>query len=167
MDPTRDPSLPSSSNHRNGYELPQMLSEIDDRRCLLRTQSSSHASGPRAVRTSGADGPRRFAGPVTAKIKMDEAYRLSAYPNPAREQATVELAVKERQEVAMHLYDVLGRRVATLHDGPMPAQELKHLRLDVSATGLTNRPLPHSPVARSGTSEIPPAHSHEAPCRYG
>ena len=80
---------------------------------------------------------------------------------------TVGTAVAAHRGLRTRLYDVLGRRVATLHDGPMPAQELKHLRLDVSATGLTNRPLPHSPVARSGTSEIPPAHSHEAPCRYG
>jgi SOS-response transcriptional repressor LexA len=46
--------------------------------------------------------------------------------------------VKERQEVQVRLYDVLGRRVATLHSGPLPAQELRRLRLDVSATGLTS-----------------------------
>ena len=38
----------------------------------------------------------------------------------------------------VHLYDVLGRRVGTLHNGPLPAQELRHLRLDVSSTGLTS-----------------------------
>ncbi|PSQ91273.1 MAG: hypothetical protein BRD30_03570, partial [Bacteroidetes bacterium QH_2_63_10] len=52
--------------------------------------------------------------------------------------ATVELAVKERQEVQGRLYDVLGRRVATLHSGPLPAQELRRLRLDASATSLTS-----------------------------
>jgi hypothetical protein len=46
--------------------------------------------------------------------------------------------VKERQEVQVRLYDVLGRRVGTLHDGPLPAQELRRLRLDVSATGLVS-----------------------------
>jgi len=95
-------------------------------------------SGPRAVSTSETDDARRYAGPVTAKIAMEEAYRLSAYPNPVRERATVELAVEERQEVQVRLYDVLGRRVATLHSGPLPAQELRRLRLDVSATGLTS-----------------------------
>jgi len=95
-------------------------------------------SGPRAVGTNGDNNPQHFAGPVRTTIKMDEAYRLSTYPNPVRGRATVELAVQERQEVAVRLYDVLGRRVATLHSGPLPAQELRRLRLDVSATGLTS-----------------------------
>ena len=71
-------------------------------------------------------------------IELDGAYQLSTYPNPVRERATVELAVKERQDVQVRLYDVLGRRVATLHSGPLPAQELRRLRLDVSSTGLTS-----------------------------
>ena len=95
-------------------------------------------SVPRAADTGVANDARRYAGPVTAKIAMEEAYRLSAYPNPVRERATVELAVKERQEVQVRLYDVLGRRVGTLHDGPLPAQEPRRLRLDASATGLTS-----------------------------
>jgi len=95
-------------------------------------------SGPRVVGTNGDDNPQRFTGPVTAEVKMDEAYRLSTYPNPAQQRATVELAVQERQEVAVRLYDLLGRRVATLHSGPLPAQELRRLRLDVSSTGLTS-----------------------------
>ena len=95
-------------------------------------------SGPRAVGSSGTEDTRRYTGPVTAQIAMEEAYRLSTYPNPASEQATVELAVKERQEVSVRLYDVLGRQVATLHNGPLPAQELRRLRLDVSSEGLTS-----------------------------
>ena len=95
-------------------------------------------SAPRAVGNSDTGGFRRYTGPVTAEVKMDEAYRLSAYPNPVQQRTTVELAVKERQEVSVGLYDVLGRRVATLHSGPLPAQELRRFRLDVSATGLTS-----------------------------
>lgn len=75
---------------------------------------------------------------VSVTIELDGAYQLSTYPNPVRERATVELAVKERQDVQVRLYDVLGRRVATLHSGPLPAQELRRLRLDVSSTGLTS-----------------------------
>ncbi|PSQ92152.1 MAG: hypothetical protein BRD30_02670 [Bacteroidetes bacterium QH_2_63_10] len=75
---------------------------------------------------------------MTAEIAMEEAYRLRAYPNPVQQRATVELAVKERQEGQGRLYDVLGRRVATLHSGPLPAQELRRLRLDASATGLVS-----------------------------
>ena len=96
------------------------------------------APGPRAAGTSDPESARRYAEPVTATITMDEAYRLSTYPNPVRGRATVELAVKERQNVQVRLYDLLGRQVATLHNGPLPAQELRRLRLDVSATGLTS-----------------------------
>jgi hypothetical protein len=96
------------------------------------------ASPPRAVGTTEADNARRYTGPVTAQIAMEAAYRLSTYPNPVQQQATVKLAVKEPQEVQVHLYDLLGRRVATLHNGPLPAQELRRLRLDVSSEGLTS-----------------------------
>jgi len=92
----------------------------------------------RAVGRGHSADARRYAGPVTARIAMDEAYRFSAYPNPVRNQATVELAVRESQEVAVRLYDVLGRRVRTLRSGPLPAQKLQRLRLDVSADGLTS-----------------------------
>ncbi len=71
-------------------------------------------------------------------IELDGAYQLSTYPNPVRQQAIVELAVQDRQDVSVRLFDVLGRRVATLHSGPLPAQELRRLRLDVSSTGLTS-----------------------------
>jgi len=100
---------------------------------LQETGSAYHALGTGETRAS-----RRYTEPVTATIEMEEAYRLSAYPNPVRERATVELAVKERQDVQVRLYDVLGRQIATLHDGPLPAQELRRLHLDVSSNGLTS-----------------------------
>ncbi len=84
-------------------------------------------------------GPRAWTSePVEAQIEMEEAYRLSAYPNPVQQQATVELAVQERQEVSVRVYDVLGRRVATLHEGPMPAQETRRLRFDARDAGLSS-----------------------------
>jgi hypothetical protein len=81
---------------------------------------------------------RRATEAITATVELEDAYRLRAYPNPVRERATVELAVKEAQPVTVAIYDVLGRRVATLHAGPLPAQELRRLRLDAPATGLTS-----------------------------
>jgi len=75
---------------------------------------------------------------VSVTIELDHVYQFSTYPNPVRERATVELAVKEQQDVQVRLYDLLGRRVATLHEGPLPAQELKRLQINVSATGLTS-----------------------------
>jgi hypothetical protein len=81
---------------------------------------------------------QRTTAAVTATVEMNEAYRLSTYPNPVQQRVTVELAVQERQDMQVRLYDVLGRRVGTLHNGPLSAQELRRLRLDVSSTGLTS-----------------------------
>jgi len=83
---------------------------------------------------------------VSATVEMNEAYRLEVYPNPVREQATVELAVKERQDpgsspgqgVTVTVYDVLGRQVTTLYDGRLPAQETNRLSLDAAGLGLSS-----------------------------
>ena len=55
-----------------------------------------------------------------------------------RQRATVELAVKEAQEVTVRVYDVLGRAVTTLHAGPVPAQETKQFRLDATRAELSS-----------------------------
>jgi hypothetical protein len=54
---------------------------------------------------------------------------LTSYPNPFRRQATVEYTLPEEKEVRLAVYDVLGRRVATLENGRRQAG--RHtLRLD-------------------------------------
>ena len=52
-------------------------------------------------------------GAPTATLGFD-----SLAPNPARGSVTVRLAVGDADAVRVSLYDALGRRVATLHDGP-------------------------------------------------
>ena len=46
---------------------------------------------------------------------------LSVYPNPSSGAATVILATTEPGAVTVAVYDVLGRRVGVLHEGPLPA----------------------------------------------
>jgi hypothetical protein len=48
---------------------------------------------------------------------LPEEVRLTSYPNPAGRRATVEYALPEAREVTLQVYDVLGRRVATLEQG--------------------------------------------------
>jgi predicted outer membrane repeat protein len=62
---------------------------------------------------------RRLGGP----------YALSAYPNPFRSSARINLAAKEAQVVTVEVYDVLGRRVAVLFDGEVAAGQTQALRL--------------------------------------
>jgi subtilisin family serine protease len=107
---------------------------------LAYEQSPEAGDAPaRALGGGQQAGPRAWTSePVEAQIEMEEAYRLSAYPNPVRQQATVELAVKKRQDVTVSVYDVLGRRVATLHGGPLPAQETRRLRFNARDAGLSS-----------------------------
>ena len=44
------------------------------------------------------------------------------YPNPFRTDATVALVLDRAATVAVEVFDVLGRRVATLHDGSLAAE---------------------------------------------
>lgn len=52
-----------------------------------------------------------------------EDSRLAVYPNPARGAATVALTLAEASEVRVVVYDVLGRTVAVLADGPFGTGE--------------------------------------------
>lgn len=60
------------------------------------------------------------------------------YPNPAWERATLKVAVKEAQEATVTVYDVPGRRVTTLHDGRLRAQDTERLSLNASREGLSS-----------------------------
>jgi hypothetical protein len=66
--------------------------------------------------------------------KMDETYTLSTVaPNPFSSRASFTLAVRETQDVRVVVYDVLGRRVALLHEGPLAAQQTKRFTLSGDA----------------------------------
>ncbi len=56
--------------------------------------------------------------------ELPDGYVLSAvYPNPFNPQASFTLALPQAQEVTVAVYDMLGRRVATLHEGMLAAQQ--------------------------------------------
>lgn len=79
-----------------------------------------------------------LADVVEAEITLEDPYRLRAYPNPAGAQMTVEGAVKERQHVRVQIYDVLGRRVTTVYDGPMAPNEVKRFTVQPGTEGLSS-----------------------------
>ena len=65
---------------------------------------------------------------------VPDRFALSpSYPNPMRGTATVAFAVPEAADVRLALYDVLGREVAVLLDGPVAAG---HHEAAVSSGGL-------------------------------
>ena len=59
--------------------------------------------------TDAEDGPER------------EASSLAVYPNPLRGTAIISFVLDAAADVRLAVYDVLGREVAMLHAGPLPA----------------------------------------------
>jgi flagellar hook assembly protein FlgD len=43
------------------------------------------------------------------------------FPNPIREEATIELSLREEASVSLDVFDLTGRRVGTILDGVQPA----------------------------------------------
>ena len=83
------------------------------------------------LRQVDVDGTTAFSKTLRAKIRLDEAVSVQApYPNPVRQRATLSVTVRDRQAVRIQLYDVLGRRVGTLMDEELPAQETRTLPVD-------------------------------------
>jgi hypothetical protein len=69
---------------------------------------------------------------------MQQTATLAIGPNPVRQQATVTLRLRDEQDVDVALYDVLGRRVRSVHTGAMASGRRHTLSLDVNglASGL-------------------------------
>lgn len=66
------------------------------------------------------------AGVVSAdETSESPSLALAASPNPISGILTLRLAPGGPADVELSLFDALGRRVATLHDGPAPAGELR------------------------------------------
>ncbi|MEM9997566.1 MAG: T9SS type A sorting domain-containing protein, partial [Bacteroidota bacterium] len=74
------------------------------------------------------DETRELANQVAVDREQDDptallpaVFALSVYPNPTATAATVEIALPEAAEVKAGVFDLLGRRVAVLHDGTLAA----------------------------------------------
>jgi hypothetical protein len=105
-----------------------------------RTEVTNVAPGPYEVRIqqTDVDGTSSLSPVTTATVPLDEPLQLTATPNPFRQQATITWTVAESGPVRVRVFDVLGRRVRTLYDGPMEANTPKRhtLRRGSLASGL-------------------------------
>ena len=71
------------------------------------------------------DGTFEHHPEVEVFVELPGTYALSgAYPNPFNPETQVTLMVATKQQVRVEVYDVVGRRVALLHDGLLEADEL-------------------------------------------
>jgi len=67
-----------------------------------------------------AIGSEQYVEGKRTAVRPDEV-RFTSYPNPMRQEGTVEYALPEEREVTLRVYDVLGRTVATLVRGAKEA----------------------------------------------
>jgi len=66
------------------------------------------------------DGSTSHSEEITVDLTLSGTYKLTdVRPNPVRGDGTVSLTVKSAQEVQAEVYNVLGQRVATVHNGPI------------------------------------------------
>ncbi len=54
----------------------------------------------------------------------------SGHPNPFSGSTTITLALKEAQHIEITVYDMLGRRVRTLYQGMVEAQQQRTFRFE-------------------------------------
>ncbi len=79
------------------------------------------------------DGSFVLSPEVEVFTDVPGAYVLSPpYPNPFNPQTRFTLTVARSQHVRVGVYDMLGRTVALLHDGPLAAREAHTFRFDAT-----------------------------------
>ena len=90
------------------------------------------------LRQVDLDGAKSLSEPVEVEIGLSGEYELSTYPNPVRDQATVQFAVKDAQPVTIEVYNTLGQRVRTILDENVEGDTTREVALDVNglASGL-------------------------------
>ncbi|WP_457652233.1 T9SS type A sorting domain-containing protein, partial [Rhodocaloribacter sp.] len=82
------------------------------------------------------DGSFAYSPEVEVEIALPEAFVLGeAYPNPFNPVTRLSLSVRETERVEVSVYDVTGRRVGLLHQGPVKAGQTRELVFDGSRLG--------------------------------
>ena len=77
------------------------------------------------------DGTTTRLKTISAQVPLQQSFTLSkSHPNPFRRETELDLKVRTSQTVTATVYDILGRRVKVIHDGPVRANETVPLRLD-------------------------------------
>ena len=82
------------------------------------------------LRQVDIDGSETLTDPVEIERAVEQLELRKTFPNPASGQATVQFAVPGRQDVALRLYDVLGRQVRTVQQGALEGRQ--ELQVDLS-----------------------------------
>ena len=80
------------------------------------------------------DGAFEYSPEVEVSVALPDRYELGApHPNPFNPQTQFSLTLAQTEHVTVAVYDLLGRRVALLHDGLIPANQAQRFQFDASA----------------------------------
>ena len=88
------------------------------------------------LRQVDVDGTGSVSEPILIERTVDEVELLGTHPNPARSRATVRFAVPETREVTLQLYDLMGRQVRTLSQGPKKGRTEMRVGLSDLSSGI-------------------------------
>ena len=96
---------------------------------VLRLPPGRHAFRLRQIDT---DGTVAFSPETTVEVGFEGAFYASeVYPSPVRGSGTVRVVMAAPNGLRAEVYDVLGRRIATFHDGLADVET--RLRLDAGS----------------------------------
>ena len=80
-----------------------------------------------------SDAPPTADEDFASEFADGEEYKWSRMaPNPFGATSTAQFAVRQAQSVRVVLYDVMGREVRVLHDGPLAASTAVDIQVDAS-----------------------------------
>ena len=99
-------------------------------------RTAQQAAGTHAFRLKQVDIEGSFEYSPVARITVAPTapFQLTApHPNPVSGRARFTLSVAKTQQIDLAVYDLLGRRVAVLHQGTLPGGEPKRLRIEAHA----------------------------------
>jgi hypothetical protein len=83
----------------------------------------THAFRLRQVDT---DGTAHTTATKRVAVRLSSPYKIDApYPNPARNRVTLPVTVREKQDVTVRVYDILGRSVHVVRSGALDGQETR------------------------------------------
>ena len=83
------------------------------------------------LRQVDQDGSETLSDPIEVEMGLQGEYELLTFPNPVRDQATVQFAVQEAQPVVIEVYNTLGQRVRTVLDEQVEAETTREISLNV------------------------------------
>ncbi|WP_022836661.1 T9SS type A sorting domain-containing protein [Salisaeta longa] len=98
----------------------------------FRTERLSYGLHAFRLRQVDHDGSVSYSKEVmlSNRLRAPVAVR-GPYPNPSRVQPTLEVTVRSTQRIAVHVYDLLGRRVKTVFNDVLSGQQTRKLSVDV------------------------------------